>query len=818
MERVRGLSMVGRRFLWNGVWAITVLAGFVLMSALATAQEAPVADAPDIADEQLAPEDFEGAPEPAPAPEPEPAPEPAPAPDVEETPPAPRPGPPLRPRVSAPERRDPRLEGIQTPERDISRRPRDGEELQDPVHFDFENVPLNKVIESIGAMTGLNFDIDQNIQSPVTIISHSPIPGDKAYEVLESILASRGFDMVPSVDGHLIKVVPRGDLTEKYPQYYGDDAPSGFDRFSTHVVPVRHANAEELGSLLTDLGSQHARVHVYAPTNTLIITDVADGVKNMFKFLREADIPGFDTIMEIFVLEYTRAETLSMQLQDVLMGPEGVPGQQQIQAERPQPARPTAAQQAAARRRAAVGDQQETTVVGAREQVLRIVPDDRLNALIVMASEGMMDQVRDLIDRLDTPTPYEANNMHIYELMNADAEQVAEALNALIGGIAPGNGGEAGPRSGAQPFERDVSVSTYEQTNALLITASPQDYKLIENVIAQLDSPRRQVHVEAIIMEVTINDNYEMSVETTALDEEDFFALSNVIELANILAQGPLGATGAGFTGGIIDGTTEITGPEGTVQTIPNIPLLLTAVDRMTNLNVLSQPSLFATDNEESRIIVGQEVPFISGTGRTPFDGDTQDIGRLGGFTRVNRQDVGIQLQVTPRVNEGDYVTLDIEVEVSQTVESDVGADATVVGPTLSKSQVTNRVVVKDGEVGIIGGLISESTDEAIRQTPILGDLPLLGWLFRQRSHSREKRNLVVLVTPRIVKDERDLERVTQSKLEQFNRRQLDALFEEGFIKRLRSRHYMRNEYRPTEDTTERLMRGETFRRGDMRR
>ncbi|MFO7775262.1 MAG: type II secretion system secretin GspD [Candidatus Hydrogenedentota bacterium] len=722
--------------------------------------------------------------------------------------------------VTSPSPMEPVQEGLRTPGRDVGERSSLAQEVdtEEPVEFDFENVPLNQVIKSVGQMTGLNFDIDENIQTPVTIISHSPIPADRVYEVLESVLKSRGFSMVPAVEGHLIKVVPTGEMSEAYPYYYGrEEAPEGFDRFSTHVVPVRHANAEEIATLLTNLGSDNARVDVYAPTNTLIITDVANGVRNMLDFLEQVDQPGYETETEMFVLEYTRAETVAQQVQEVLIGPEG--GEPAARSGDGGSERPTAAQQAAARRRAMIPGEDEAVVVGTRQQTLRIVPDERQNALIVVATEGIMEQVRDLIDRLDAPTPYEANNLHVYELMNSDAEAVAEALNNMIGNVAGGEEeAEAGPSGGLRAFERQVSIATYEQTNALLITASPQDYKLVEHLISQLDTPQRQVYVEVIIMEVVINDNFELAVESAALDESDFFALSNVVDLANVMSQGPLAMTGTGFTGGWIEGTTEVTVPDGqggsVTQEIPNIPLLMTALETMTELEVLSQPSLFAVDNEESRILVGQEVPFISGTRPALEDSDF----RSSALTRVNREDVGIMLEVTPRVSEGDYVSLEMDVEVSQTVESPVGADPNVVGPTLSKSQVTNRVVVKDGSVAIIGGLISEDTDKATRQTPILGDVPLLGWLFGQRTSARQKRNLVVLVTPHIVHDDRDSDRLTQAKLGEFHRRNVDILFEQGFIKKLRGRHEMRTEYRPSEEMSEQLMRGGQFQRGDMER
>ncbi|MGI6458809.1 MAG: type II secretion system secretin GspD [Candidatus Hydrogenedentales bacterium] len=681
--------------------------------------------------------------------------------------------------------------------------------------LDFEEDSLLDVIKIIGAQTGKNFDIDpQMAQMKVTLISHAPIPASMAFDILGSLLQMRGYDMVEVLDGHLVRIVQTGQFTEKSPLVIGRADPKGFDMIATHIVPILYANAADLQSLLQQLGSQTAAVSVYEKTNMLIITDTADGIRNMLAFIQEIDVPGYETEMEIFTLEYTRAEVLATQIQDILgVTPEGAP-QPVERAARPtpvprQPARPN------------VPGRPESTVVSHKE-TMRIVSDERLNALIVLASAPLMGQVRDLISLLDTPTDYESDNLHVYQLLNADATKVEEALNAVIGLTPRAEGQQQGaPAATAeiQPFEKKVQITSYEDRNSLLIVAAPQDYRVIRELIAQLDVPPRQVHVDAVIMEVTISDNFDLSVELASIDGSDGFGLNNVVTLATVLTEGPLAAVGnGGVLAGIIDGTTDLTFPDGAggfiTQKIPNIPLLMQTLEAITEVDVLAQPGLTTKDNVEAEVVVGQEVPFITGSSRSL---DQSAIGSSV-FSRVEREDVGIKLKVKPQISEGDYVSMELEVEVSEVIQSTVGADVNIVGPTLSKSNVKTETVIKDGSTGILGGLLREGTDRSIRQPPYLGDLPMVGWLFRTKSNQRSKRNLVLLVSPYIIKEGIDMDRVTKYRMDQFSHANVDVLFEKGYIKRINKRRYMRNEHRPTRARVGQINAGERFGRGDARR
>lgn len=720
----------------------------------------------------------------------------------------------------------------------VEERPKDIPPSDEPVYFDFNSTMLPEVIAAIGPMVGKNFLLDPSVATQqVTLITHGAIPRKMVMPILEAVLNTYSLKTVETADGHLVMIRPITENKENAPLIVqGEAPPEGFENYEFRVVQVKHAAASEVSQLLTEVGSKEAKVTVYERTNLLLLYGTATSIRKMLELIEQVDVPGFDEVVEFFTLEFTRAEVIAEQIQKVLMGDEAQAGQGQQQGA-PQPVvrqpSPVARPQRPGATPGAAASQQ---VIGAQALTLRITPDERLNALIVVASQPLMERVRDLIEKLDTPTPPDSNNMHVRELLNADAVKVQETLQQLIGGgggggsrstigagggargATGGSGGGGSPGavssgSGAsgevQPFEKNVTIAVYEQTNSLLIIASPQDYKLLDSIISQIDKPQRQVHVEAIIMEVGIGDRFRLAVESAGLTANDYFALNNVVTLANVLAQGPLASLESGDVTniGIIDGTTELTFPDGEggniTQEVPNVPLLIQALESMTMLDVLSRPSVTTVDNEQANVVDGQDVPIPTGTQRPLDSGGGQTFGSV--FTTTTREELGVKLQVIPQISQGDYVFLDLEVEVSRPIQSTVGIDPNATGLTFSLSKIINKVVVRDGSTGVLGGLISEGTDRSRRQTPILGDIPLLGSLFGRKDYQRNKRNLVVLITPHIVKEGIDYERLTDAEMAKASKANADVLFERGIIKKVSTKASLRSRYRPTEAATNEL-------------
>jgi len=450
--------------------------------------------------------------------------------------------------------------------------------------------------------------------------------------------------------------------------------------------------------------------------------------------------------------------------------------------------------------------------------------------------------------------------MNIYKLMNADSEDVEKALNAILG-TTPRQGGDKAPsQSGEiQPFEKKVVVTRYERSNALLVLASPQDYKLIREIIAQLDVPQRQVLIEAVIMKVGIQNNFELAVNAAGITGKDGLVvgdtsyLSQITNLASGLTAGlTSGLTSAATTTSATKATTAITpsptmvglgiastmlgfGKDGGITAAyrdtmkiggvkyPFVPLLIKCLETLTNTDILSQPSLTTQDNESADMVVGQEIPVPSARSgysvQNPNLPANQQVlnNSMSSYGRgINRQDVGVKMKIKPHINEGDYVSVEAEIEVSEVAgKIDPNSD---LGPTLDKTKVTNIVVVKDGETGVIAGLIAANATHGRSQTPVLGDLPLLGRLFRNRNDAQRKTNLVILITPYIIKEGVDLDRITKYKMNEFQETNADILFDKGFIKKIKRGREMRETFHPSVTRSEKMLEKQNFGRTDIER
>ncbi len=655
--------------------------------------------------------------------------------------------------------------------------------------FNFKDAQLREIIEAIGALTGKNFQIDDTVKGTVTLITNTPIPAELAYEVLESILQAQGYGLVPSVDGNIIRVVQtRKAMSGNIPTGVGAEktAIEGYERFQTQLVPIQFGDASEISQVVSSLMAQdEGSVNVYAPTNTVIITTTVTNLRRLLDIIRQIDVPGFEQQIWIRTLEYARAADLATEL-DQIFGEQQRAGAQARS--RPQ-VRPVVRRPGSPTARTA----SQPGIVGA-EPTMRIVPDERTNSLIVVATQSMINRISDLIDKLDTSTAFEEEYLHFYPLLNADAKQVADMLNQVTSGVQPRRGTKAGAQQQAelQPFEREVNIVAYEVTNSLLILASPEDYEVLKKIIENLDVLQSQVWVEAVILEVTVTDGFEVGVDVSALYEDDVAAGSafgTYAALANALAGGPA-ALPAGGVVGILNGTqtidVEVVVDQETGQTarqsivVPDIPAVLTALQTVTDVDVLSAPQLLTADNVESKIVVGQEVPFITGTAR-PL---SQSAQYTSVFSQIRRQDVGITLNVTPQISEGDYVNLTLQVTNSAVSEPPPGTDVNVVGPTLSKSEIKNQIVIQDGHTAVLGGLMSRNESTGRSKVPYLADIPLLGFFFRRTSTTNNRRNLVVFITPTIVKTGEQLAELSKTKRSIYDETRINSLTSQDYLRR----------------------------------
>ncbi len=623
-----------------------------------------------------------------------------------------------------------------------------------PVYLsmDFTDVDLPVLIKFISEQTKKNFIFDERVQGKITIISPRRISLDEAYNVFLSVLHVKGFATVEQEN--TIKIVPLREIKQ-------EDLPTGPEgepgaRIITRLIPLQYIDTADVVTLLTPLVSKDGLLTAFGPSNTLILIDSRSNIDKIVRILGEIDREGTGNVMQVFPLKNASVAEIAKTL-DTLY-------------------KETAAPQVSRRRGRAV---RPTATKGASP---KFIPDARTNILIVLAGQDVMEDIGDLIEKLDIPTPTGTGRINVYYLENADAEEVSKVLASLTDKRpgTPQAAGQAPTIKGviAAELEGGVKITADKATNSLIIIASLNDYQTIVDVIKKLDIRRRQVYVEALVMEINLDNARDLGIEFRAAAElkndgaiiggTNFGFQGNLNELLLGLATGnPLLFSGTGLLTAGIAGT--VTLPDGTE--IPAITAVLRAAQTNENLNILSTPHLLTLDNKEAEIIVAENIPFITSQSR-----DTTNLANV--INTVERKDVGIILRFTPRINESDFVSLDLYQE-SSAVQATSLLTISEVGPITTKRSAKTSVLVKSGDTVILGGMMQDTVTTNESKVPILGDIPLLGYLFRFSSAKHEKTNLLIFLTPHIIRTPEEMSEVTtenQEKMDRFIEQNKDAI------------------------------------------
>ncbi|MEW6298401.1 MAG: type II secretion system secretin GspD [Thermodesulfobacteriota bacterium] len=657
------------------------------------------------------------------------------------------------------------------------------------VAMNFQDVDIPVLARFISEITGKNFIIDEKVRGKVTIISPTKVHADEAYAVFQSVLQVKGFTTVPS--GGAIKVVPSREAKQAgLPMLYNGSLAAAGDEFITRLAPLRHVTAAEMAAVLQPMVSSDGLLIPYTPTNTLIITDSALNIRRLLGIVEELDVEGQERITEVIPLKHAFAADLAAKLEHITKehsANEGTPPPQRV------------------RTVTAAGG--PVPAVGGGIRPVRVLPDERTNSLIVVAGPLELKTIRRVVARLDVPLPPGTSKINVVPLKYANAEEMLPILADLIGARAAGTSGgnpsiraprrdrrarredRSRPQSGrfeftpgahrqsvsatpesslppqgavgtAPEFNGEMQITADPATNSLIVSASPQDFATLRAVIEQLDVRRRQVYVEAIILEVSVDRARELGIElqgSFSIEGEGVALGRATFKDLNRALTNPTSLSGL-LLAAASNKTIEL--PDGT--RIPAQIALLRAAQSSTDINVLSAPTLLTTDNEEAEILVGQNVPFIASRAT-----DSTDLDNL--FATVQREDVGIRLRLTPQISEGDTVRLDIYEEVSAIVPTppSVG-DPNLVGPTTSVRSASTTVVVKSGQTVVIGGLISDNITRQRSTVPYLGELPVLGNLFRSDVDSANKINLLIFLTPHIVRSDTEIAARSVEEREQF--------------------------------------------------
>ena len=577
--------------------------------------------------------------------------------------------------------------------------------------LNFTDADIRTVIAAVSEMTGQTMVVDPQVAGRVTVLSQDGLDDEALYEVFLSILAVHGFSAIE--DDRLIRIVPDAKARQDGRVPVDAMRASG-DEPVTSIISMEHIQASEVMQLLRTLVPQSAYLAHHAPSNVLIVSDRAASVQRIESIVSRLDAESHQEL-EPIVLEHADAAEVVELISRLY---------------------PNASQEQA-------------------------VADERTNTIILAGDPSRRLRLKTLVAHLDTPMSTDGRTQVVY-LRYATATDLVSVLRDML----PGSG-EGG--------NNEVKIQAHESTNALVVTATPSVFRTIESVIKQLDIRRAQVQVEAIIAEVAVDTSQELGIQWQAFASGDSGLFggtnfqtggNNILTLSGAAGQGgeaaQLTLPGQGLNVGYVRGRSSLLGLE-----ILEIGALARALSQDANTNVLSTPSVVTMDNHPASINVGQEVPFVSG--RFTAQGITTADGEINPFQTIERKEVGIKLDVTPHINEGDRVMLAIEQEVSTLAPSSGAADLIT-----NKRTISTRVMVPDGAILVLGGLTTEDVQERLESVPGLGNIPLLGELFKYRRNNNVKRNLMVFIRPTILHDDQVLDEITGRKYSSIREAQLE--------------------------------------------
>ena len=603
-------------------------------------------------------------------------------------------------------------------------RPKTRGDSNKTISMDFDQVDIKVFIKFISELTGKNFVIDDKVRGKVTILSPSKISVEEAYKVFESVLEVNGYTTVPA--GKVIKIVPSVEARQKSVELRREPlfVPRPDDRIITQIIPLLYAEAQEVRKLLAPLVSKQGVVIAYDPTDTLIITDFQSNIQRLLHIVEEIDVEFQDATITVVPLEYASSESLATTISGLLET-----RQKQVRGRRAGPP-------------------------------LKVLSYDRINMLIVLADRQNTQMIQALVKTLDQPTPKGAGNVQVVYLENAQAEDLAKVLTGL----------PAKPQTkGEQPvISTEVKIVADKATNALVITAKPEEYQVLQPIIQQLDIPRKQVYVEALIMEVRATLGISVGVDWVTADKTNLpLGLNEGVVFGGSRTAGAsvLDATGnlalpTGLTAGVVSFPVTIGG-----ITFTNLAALITASQTDNDINVISTPQLMTLDNEEASVVVAENIPFS-----TRVDEGTAVTDRA--IQSFEYRDVGVTLKVTPQINEKRIVKLKIFEEISRVVSetTQISPTQVVLAPTTTKRTAETNVQVKDGQTVVIAGLMGDNVDITTTKVPCLGDIPLVGWLFKSERRDTTKTNLLIFLTPYIVITHEEAEQVYLKKSKMMQR------------------------------------------------
>ncbi|GMB64164.1 EtpD protein [Pectobacterium parmentieri] len=577
----------------------------------------------------------------------------------------------------------------------------------------FKGTDIQEFINTVSKNLNKTVIIDPSVSGTITVRSYDMMNEEQYYQFFLSVLDVYGFTVIP-MDNNVLKIIRSKDAKSTSMPLASDEQPGIGDEVVTRVVPVNNVAARDLAPLLRQLNDNAGAGSVvhYEPSNVLLMTGRAGVIKRLMTIVERVDQTGDRNVTSIPLSYASSTEVVKM-----------------------------------------VNELNKMDEKSALPGMLtaNVVADERTNSVLVRGEPNSRQRVIDMVKQLDRQQAVQGNTKVIY-LKYAKAADLVEVLTGV------GDSIQTDQQNALPALRKDISIKAHEQTNSLIVNAAPDIMRDLEQVIAQLDIRRPQVLVEAIIAEVQDADGMNLGVQwanknagttqftntglpiTTMMAGADQFRRNGTLSTAATSALGSFNGIAAGFYQG-------------------NWSMLMTALSSNSKNDILATPSIVTLDNMEATFNVGQEVPVLAGSQTTSGDNV---------FQTVERKTVGIKLKVKPQINEGDSVLLEIEQEVSSVADAASSSSAEL-GATFNTRTVNNAVLVSSGETVVVGGLLDKSTRESASKVPLLGDIPILGHLFRSNSQETSKRNLMLFIRPSIIRDRSEYQSASASKYRSFN-------------------------------------------------
>lgn len=585
--------------------------------------------------------------------------------------------------------------------------------------MDFKEADIQSVIAYISESTGYNFVVDPAVKGKITVYSPTKLNKEEAFSTFASILGVHGYSILKH--GSAYRIVPSKDAVgQSGESRVGRQMPQSVkDSLVTQIVPLNIGVATELAKILPPLLGKDYAISPYAPSNTIAITATYDNLAKAMAFIEEVENSNMQGSTVTMPLAHGDSKTLSTSLSKILKSRDDELGKK------------------------------------GKPSVSLVVPDERTNSLLVYGDQESLNMMRDTVSKLDIPTPKGKGDVHLINLSNAKAEELAAVINSLVERQQVGATEETAKE---MVLSRDIKVVADKATNSLVVTARPDEFEALESIVKRLDIRRKQVFIEALIMEVGSDSSFAFGI--------NWAIGGNVGSDGVIIGGANLGGGGIGLNatnklvtlpaggsiGGLLRDAFTVGGTSYNIQSIVN------AVRDNTDVSILATPQLLTLDNEEASVEVVDNVPYTKeSTTRNDNDFTTQ---------AMDYKDVGVKLKITPRISENGSMRLEVEQEVSRITQGliTLSNGNQLVAPTTRKRAVKTTILMQDGQTAVIAGLLSDNENHNQSKVPGIGDVPLVGWLFKSKRKESSQSNLFIFITPRVIRNVDDVEMLTSEK------------------------------------------------------